>query len=202
MPEITNTPESVSSIFEQFGIPASPSFKEKTRPAAWNRRSKAPYYTHEYGLAMKAVADKMLTSKNDQIFELEHFPSLRINSLYSRINQGIRFLLENMDTPDKKYATWRAVIIVRNEKDAIRLSFNPAFKDVKFNAREVTPKTDRSYKDKIDDFLESNDERILVIKDLALSTEEALTIINSLRQLEKINYEVTRESIRIVKLVT
>lgn len=198
MTDKTNTPESSSSVFEQFGIPASPSFKEKSRPATWNRRSKAPYYTHEYGLAMKSVADKMLSSKNDQIFELSHFPSLRINSLYSRINQGIRFLLEVMDTPDKKYATWRAIILIRNEKDAIRISFNPAFKDVKFASREVVPKGDRSYKEKVDDFLESN-EKVLIIKDLALSTDEALAMIASLKTLQGINYEVTRESIRIVK---
>jgi hypothetical protein len=91
------------------------------------------------------------------------------------------------------------MILIRNEKDGIRLFFNPAFRECNFNAREVASRDDLSWKERVDNYLESEEKQPLVINNLSLTTEEALTLVTSLKGLANITFEVKKESIRIIK---
>ena len=81
------------------------------RPKGWSRRSNAPYFKEMYARQIKADVDTMIDTGKRIIFRYaiwcdEENGGVSKQTLYVRVNQSIRFLVEKMDTPDHRYYNW------------------------------------------------------------------------------------------------
>ena len=108
---------------------------ESKRPALWRRRSTASYYRERFGLEFRSVIDGMLADEKKEdvmyLYSVYCTPEYGMNSstLYTRIYHSMRYMLDHLDTPEKKYADAMSKIEVRRERNVgIRISF---MRDVK-----------------------------------------------------------------------
>ena len=85
-------------------------FLASNKPANWGKSSNAPYYSKLYGAEMKKAVDQMRNDKQDIWWRYKVWctegTGISEQTLYNRINQSLRFVLERMDD-DGVYAQWR-----------------------------------------------------------------------------------------------
>jgi len=208
MPDPLSTEEKLKKIF------VNPEHQAKVvdilvnnKPRNWSRRSNAPYYREVYALEVKAVIDRMLVDRLDSCYDYEHFKKIGMNrdTVYTRVYQGIRYLLDNLDTEDHKYA--RFMEMVRLERDrgvGVVLRFIPEFREANvssFTPTKVIPKEKvPQWKDDITEYLEKGEAgKPLFIDKLALTTEEINDIKLSLHGLKGVISNITAHSIKIIK---
>lgn len=176
--------------------------KKSRRPLHTSRRSNYSYYHEVFALEVKQVLDDMIADKKDRIWRLSSYPDLKVSSLYMRIYQGIRYLIENMD-PDGIYAKYRLeYMTLTKEKDGVRLSWlrdrleGRGFKPDIVSDREIT----HEWKEHVERFIEQSDEKILHLKNLALTIQQVNDLQSSFEGLEGIMSVVTEREIKIVKV--
>lgn len=176
----------------------------RDKPSGWGRRSVAPYYKERFGNEVKDAFDGIEEDKQDRIWPLSKF-SINIDSLYLRVNQGLHYLLDRLDTPDKKYYKLNEMVSFVKEKGlGIRMSLLPDYAGgvVDFTPIAVKPKSDApQWRQEIDDYLE--DDRMtkpLHITSLALTPDEIKDLKNSFAQLKTVMAKVTAQEIKVVKV--
>lgn len=176
----------------------------RDKPPGWGRRSVAPYYKERFGNEVKDAFDGIEEDKQDRIWPLNKF-SINIDSLYLRVNQGLHYLLDRLDTPDKKYYKLNEMVSFVKEKGlGIRMSLLPDYAGgaVDFTPIAVKPKSEApQWKQEIDDYLE--DDRMtkpLHITSLALTPDEIKDLKNSFAQLKTVMAKVTAQEIKVVKV--
>jgi len=177
----------------------------RKKPMGWSRRSNTAYFKEPYALALKEVIDEMLRTREDQIYFYKDFPNVSRTTLYQKINMSLRYLLEFLDTPDRLYARWNEMVVIKQEAGVgVAIRFIPALKDgivADFKPKAVLPKAEvPSWKQKIDDYLE--DARLtkpLHLDKLALTPDEMQQIKDSLSQLRGIVFVIRAYEIKIIK---
>src|ERR1017187_2048547 len=91
------------------------------RPIGWSRKSNAPYYRELYAKQIKAEADDMIKTGSPKCYRYTMWcndnTGMSRQTLYNRINQSIRYLIEQMDTNDHIYAKWYDSVNVCRDRD-------------------------------------------------------------------------------------
>ena len=200
-------PDAISAIRDFFKDPeVSKQFVDNVvtkRPLGWSRRSNAPYYNKQYGEHMKSIADLMLTTGEPQIFLYKDFPNISKGTLYNRINQAIRFLIDKLDTPQRTYRDWNDNLAVRRERGlGIRFDFKDREVDAPFVPRVAEKIVQMTYwQQQITRFLENSSATKLHLDKLALTPEQVEEVRQSLAGLKNIQYVIRAYEIKIVKTV-
>lgn len=84
------------------------------RPAGWSKFSRAPFYNAKYATEVKEVLDGMIADRKGRVWKYSVYADVSPTTIYLRVNQGMRYLLENMD-PDNVYARFRETIVIRRD---------------------------------------------------------------------------------------
>jgi len=157
---------------------------QDSRPKTYSKFTNTPYYQQRYALELQMILD---TRKPDcDIFLRCHsLGGYTVRSLYTRVYQSFRYLLDNLDPEGKYLAMWHQVEITKHDVKnpmengiIIHWKANPAVSKKRTSAPLVAEeiKTEQStvdWKEKLEHFIdnaEENDE--IVIENVHLSSEE------------------------------
>ena len=176
----------------------------KRKPTTWSRRSNAPYYNEHYATQLKHVADEMLRTREDQVFFYKVFEKISHNTLYIRINQSIRYLVENLDTGDV-YHKWSEMISVTRERNVgVILALKEQYRStpsVEFRPKPVLPVKDIPvWQRQIEDFLEDPRQTKLHIDKLCLTPEQMKEINASFVGVTGVLKVIRAHEIKLVKM--
>lgn len=144
------------------------------RPANTSKAGNYSYYKPVYALQVKSVIDLMLQDKKDREWKFADFPNMRPKTLKLRVWQGIRYLIDCLDTPDKTYAKFWEVTVIETTRTGIRLGFvQDLLEDRGFKPQVVTMEYKmQQWKVELDKFLNDRKKRVLKLKQLSLTNEE------------------------------
>lgn len=172
----------------------------KKRPIGWSRKSYATYYKLPYALWIQRDIDAMLVDRQPRVYRLDLWPRVRMNALYQRINQAVRFLIEaeNGLDPDGKYAKWRESVHIRREPGVgVVMEFDAVLEGAP-KAEKFIGQTDKpKWKEKMDSWLDSDDIKPFHQAGLMLTPEEIEQI--KLELPENIMYSITSREIKLVR---
>ncbi len=175
------------------------------KPRGWHRKSNAPYYKEVYALQIKRDIDRMIADEGRSSITYRYAiwcgedSNMSPKTLYARINQAVRYLVERLDTPDKRYAKWHdSVRVESKQKIGIVISYAPTDNYVAEMSvsREMAP----LWKQKMDHWLESDECKPFIQEGLLLSPEEIKAIKEELGQLSFVQASITSSTIKIVKM--
>jgi hypothetical protein len=172
------------------------------KPPGWGKKSRSSYYSRFYAEQIKKQIDLQLESGRDIFYHSSIFcegPSgITLHTLYSKINQSIRFLCDRMDN-DNKYRKWYDSVFIRREKDGLRISLRPKFDSIE--PMLVVPRHQMSrWRREFDEWLESNTEEPFVRDSLALTNEEIREFNAELEGLKTVMGMVTSSTIKVLRV--
>jgi len=108
----------------------------QNKPLGASHRSCYPYYKTEYGLWIKADVDNMIANKANNlplVYDYATFCNEQTNispqTLYARITQSARFLVEQMDDQEGTYHSWYEQIEISKESKlhGVAIIWKPEF---------------------------------------------------------------------------
>ena len=169
--EIFSDPKTRSEFLKS----ANASLGETAAAIQSNRASRMPYYKRRYASELQLTIDAILNDKKNRIYRYEDFPGISKTTLYLKISQAFLYLVDLMDTPDKKYTMASCLITVRKNSDGVLLEYSPDLKQPKLALSSTlrTSKGRREWKTELTDFIENASiNSKLVIKDISLTPEE------------------------------
>lgn len=186
------------------------------KPDGWGHKSSAPYFKEYFGLEMKSLIDDSMKTFQSIVYDYATFCNPKAahrvseRTVYNRVNQSIRYVLERLDTPDRKYSKWYdtvevhpkpgvgVVISYRAEMVAIQLGQMDGMP----KPRLVSPTTDiPRWKKELDQWLENPGNVEPFIKNnLALSPGEQEQLKTELFGLTNIEYSVSVDSVKLIKI--
>lgn len=176
------------------------------KPKGWGRKSNAPYYQEQFGKQIKIDVDRMIETGNEIVWRYSKWceaGGMSENTLYTRVNQSLRYLLEKLD-PDRVYAAWHSKIRVeRKPRLGVRISYIPGLgpNADNFVADEAEPKEfTPTWKREMEDWLESSDPKPFCKEGLALNPDEIKEIKVGLALLEGLMVSINSSSIKIIKM--
>lgn len=189
--------------------------ENKERPDSYGPKSYSPYYTKHYGEQMRALADDQLTTFRDIVYDYRTFCTpwnkggCSEQTLYNRVNQSRRYLHEKMDTEDCKYLNWKEMTRVKQTAGVgVVISIDPEILAVLKGEGDTIPKPRMAeplinkpiWKEKLDNWIESDSEAPLFIRNLILTPEEQDKIRNELAGDRRIESLVTHSELRCIKI--
>lgn len=179
------------------------------RPAGWSRKSMAPYYKELYGQEMKESLDTIMANRIDVIYDYETFEKMGMsrNTVYLRVNQSLRYLMERMD-PDHKYAKfYRECLQITKERNVgVRISLIPEYRNSQvseFKPKPVMPKSEAPlWRRKLEAFLESAQpgDKPFIQEHLALTPEEIKALKESFYGVKGFLVNITSFSVKVVRI--
>jgi len=182
------------------------------KPKNWGRKSQAPYYKEYFALQIKEHADAMLRDKQDRIFRYDIYcgekrEKMSEQTLYNRINQSKRYLLDCLD-PAGTYATWDALTNISFKGEpGIVIRFKSEFHNVldgiiaQEHPETIIPKKEESlWRRKMNLWLEGDETKPFIQPDLALTLEEVEKLRSELGELKGIMAVVNAISVKIVRV--
>lgn len=99
-------------------------------PETYGPTSNATYYTEAAALAVKVWLDRLNPEDRSSTFRFPAGPSRSVHTIQKMLNDGFRWLVDKMDTPDGKYAGLRRQITVSKRKRYCLLQWNRVAKTV------------------------------------------------------------------------
>ena len=178
-----------------------------TKPNGFGRRSNAPYFSKIYGDELKRYIDIMRQNKEDIVYRYSTWctseSGVSRQTLYNRVNQSIRWILER-DDKDHVYSEWYDTVLVNRVQDVgVVVKYKPGFGNnahTSMTPEMVTPAAHKPYwMRKMDEWIESDDVEPFVKENLALSPAEQTEIKIQLAQLSNVEYSVSGDAVRLIK---
>lgn len=173
----------------------------KKKPLGWARKSYATYYSKHYAEWIKKDIDGLMLDRAPRIYRYSAWPRVSARSLYLRINQALRFLLDNLD-PDSTYANFMSQVRI---KQILQVGVSMALDEVVegnvphaevFIAESDAPK----WKQQMEIYLDAESDGTPFHKDnLALTPAMIQQVELELSGLENIIWSVTSKEIKIMK---
>jgi len=183
----------------------------------------AAYYKPKFAKEVMRIYDMLdITNKNHYVMVSSEKLRCSVQTLYLRLQQGLLYVVDKMDTPHKKYAElkestilervagkgvrlrWRSVVdeqVVLTgsfEEDALIKEQNSAANRRK---NQLAQTYENSWRGRIEKFLEeAPDGERLEIDGLNLNEDEMQFIRMSMVGIEGIRYSLTSRCIKMVKL--
>ena len=177
------------------------------RPLGWSRKSNAPYYKEMYAEQVRDDIDKMVESGNPICYRYAKWCNEDTNmskqTLYNRINQSIRYLIEQLDMPDRKYRKWyETVHVERVSGVGVTITFIVGLHDKQsFRADEVQPRDNMpQWQRRMEDWLESDSIKPFCEEGLCLSPEQIAELTTNLSNLTNVQASVKCESVKIIRI--
>ncbi len=79
-------------------------------PDGWSANSNATYFREKHALKLRIILDAMAEDKmSDRVLESKKFGMMK-HTLRTFVDQAWKYLIKHMDTPERKYATLKAMI--------------------------------------------------------------------------------------------
>lgn len=179
------------------------------RPIGWSNKSNSPYYAKKCGEQIKVVADRMLETGEPQIYRYDIWCkegdpfAISKNTLYTRINQSIRYLVERMD-PDGIYREWYDSVVVRRDplKGGVIIENKQSLINREILPESILPSTHTAqWRKELDSWLESDDTDPFIKEHLALTPDEIKKLKQELTGLTNIMFDVTSFSVKVIKML-
>jgi hypothetical protein len=169
------------------------------KPIGWSRKSYASYYTEDYGKMVQRIADKMIESKHPMVIRLDT-QSCTMNTLYLRVNQGFRYLADNMDSDGKYKKFLCSVRISRKSGEGLSIEFKDSAEDLiaeDFVSEKDMPK----WKAQLDEYLESDNPEAEPFHKtgLLLNPEDIRQLKLELGELKNIIFSVDSREVKVIK---
>jgi len=179
-----------------------------TRPLTYHYRSNAPYYKEVYGKMIQRYIDQMLLDKQPRIFPYAKYcgpGKMAENTLYAKINYGFRYLVDRLDTPDKKYARASELIQIRRKGGVgVVMMIVETMGDSNVDLEPevgLHPLEGQHWKDELDLFLERSAPGEQFVKEnLMLSPDEIGALKTSLAPLKNIISLVTAFQVKVIRI--
>lgn len=176
------------------------------RPSNWSRRSNAPYYNEKYASVTKKVIDEMMIDRDDRLYPLTQFPGKSIETIYLRLNQSWRYVMEKMD-PDGRYRKFNQMFRIRRIKDVgvkiemIEESKNDELLNTFVPLKVVDNEKKMTMPERIDAFIESAKVGGEFHEfGLCLTSDQIKDIKNSMADIQNFICKVTTTEIKIVRI--
>lgn len=183
-----------------------------SRPHGWGRRSVAPYYKERFGKEMKPILDEMIKTREDQLFEYEDFKKkfgISKETLYLRINQSMRYVIDKMDDVDHTYGRFCEMVEVNRERNVgVIIRFRPECREGEvsnFVPKAVEPKDSLPvWREQLNEFLENSTpgDKPFFKEKLALTPEQIQDLTDSLTGIGGILFNVTSYSVKVIRVNT
>jgi hypothetical protein len=170
------------------------------------------YYREKYALELIPILDRMIEEGRSVEFRYTDFDGFAPNSVYMRLYHGWRYLIDHLDTDDRKYAKLRRRVELQKRRFSIifRLDHRLALVDIPHHKLEdedmemedevTTREVDKRWKDKLEEFLDqAQPGQKLELKNLRLSNEEIQETKQNLSQRDDLSYSVSHLRIIVVK---
>jgi hypothetical protein len=181
------------------------------RPPGWSHRSHATYYKKCYAMELKPCIDKMMIDKNPIIYKYSTWcsPSTGYSpqTIYNRVNQSLRYILDNMDDSKHTYAEWYELVNVRREKGkGVVISYIPGFgnndEETVLKPESIEPQNTKPiWYRRMDDWIEDNNNFEPFVKEnLCLSDEEQIELKIRLSGLSNIQASITQDRVALIRL--
>lgn len=173
------------------------------RPAGWDKKSVSSYFNNHNAQWMIGNIKKMMDSRKELFFDCKVF-NLSLNSLYHKVNQSIRFMIERLDK-DRIYSNWYSDVVIRKEKGAgaarsgVRIFYRETGVSIEPELVEPELEIPRWHR-KMDEWLESNDVEPFIMEGLNLTSDMVSGFKKQLSSLGGIEFSVTSNSIKIIRV--
>lgn len=174
------------------------------RPPGWSKRSSSPYYNERAANELKVSLDDMLENGQDMLFPINDGRQRSIHSLYLRINQAFRFLMDYKD-PNGIYAQLNERIRIRRMFGiGVKLELIDGADAVGLPRAKVArnPINRLSWKDAVESYIENakvGDDPLL-IENIVLMPSQIQELKDSMLGISGFIYSVTAKSIKIVRI--
>ena len=170
----------------------------KTRPLGWSRRSRASYYNEKNGKWLLRDIDAMIKDRKARIYRYSNFPGLSQISLYLKLNQSFRYILDNLD-PDGLYKQFEESIrITRQANTGVIIRFESAGEADSLEAEVMDSiKSRPKWMDKMDEWLEGEETKPFIKEGLRLTDEEVTQIKLELSGITSVMAAVDNASVKI-----
>lgn len=178
------------------------------RPVGVTRKCYYPYYREYYAMQIKESIDKQILTRERIVWLYAEFcPEISENSLYCKVNQSIRYLIDFLD-PNGTYAMWRKVVDVKRDKVAkgividYILEFRKGNEGKSFGGTMVQPRetTTPKWRIEMDNWLESDSTKPFHVRGLLLSEKEIIDLKMELKELVNLLVDVKAHEISIVRI--
>ncbi len=177
------------------------------KPQGWSRKSNAPYYKELYALRTKKHIDMMIETKKDVTYYYavwcgEKEEKMSRQTLYVMINQSIRYLLDKIDTPDRKYGKWWETVKVHIKPGVgIRLEYIVGFGEAGEDITLTVPDANKPvWKQQMENWLESDTTTPFCQENLILSPQEVKDLKESIGVLVNIQYSITMSHVKLIRI--
>jgi len=176
---------------------------EKHRPQHWSRLANAPYYRAKYAAEIKIILDQMIADGENRVIFYKDHPGLNSNTLYNKLFQAKKYLLDKLD-PDGKYSLFCESLHIHKKRGVgIHLDIDRNILDGTpegFKAQTLSNTNSEEWKSKIEIFIKNSQSGdVLHMKNLALSPEEIEDIEITLFSLNDIMYNIKCNEIKLIK---
>ena len=148
------------------------------KPTEYSPRS-GFYYSEKEAKNLVPIIDDMMVDKETVMIRYDDYPQWAPHTVYLKINQALKYIVDYLDTPDKKYAKFRDCIKISKDDEGqgvvIRYIDNILYQTRGWIAHKIKPGDMEiaTYKKKVFDFMESSDVGDEIdLKDLNLTQEE------------------------------
>jgi hypothetical protein len=179
------------------------------KPQGWSHKSNSPYYNERCALQIKKDIDTMILSGGAILYRYGLWcpkDGMSPNTLYTRVNQSIRYLIDKLDTPERTYLQWwQRVRVSRKHAVGDTLALKIYFSDVALDNMHaeisepevITP----VWKQRLEDWLESPELTKPFVKEgLSLSPQEIAEIKASFSQVANVQVSVSHNYVRAIKI--
>lgn len=180
------------------------------KPVGVSRRSQYPYYKPQYAKWIKPDVDRMIESKDKNlplIYDYDIFCTTETNiseiTLYARITQAVRYLVDMMDDQENTYGKWyNDVEISKNKRlGGVAIIWKPEFA----SGNTLHPRLAEQIKDipkwrrELDSWLEEDSGEPFKRDNLILSSDTVKALTTELEGVMGLYVSITATSITIVK---
>lgn len=177
------------------------------RPIGWDRKSNAPYYKEKFARSMKKDIDKMIREKCRLVYRYSVFCAngQSKRTLYNRINQSIRYLLEKMD-PERIYFRWYESVDIRQKSGlGVTISFFPGLGMDGTGVSEepgeaIISNTMPAWRLEMEEWIESGEGQYWVREGLVLNPAEVQELKDQFTQTKGIMVSIKPTSIKLVRV--
>lgn len=182
----------------------------REKPINTSRRSQYPYYKKEYAMWLKASVDQMIASKAQAlplVFDYAIFCTVATNisdlTLYVRINQAARYLVDKMDDSKGTYAEWYEGTIISKDRKlgGVAITWKPEL----LPGTTLTPRLAEPVKEipkwkmELNEWLESDKKAPFIRENLLLDKETIASLQKEYGEIAGLMISVSFTSIVFVK---
>jgi len=167
----------------------------KDKPQGWSRKSSAPYYRKEYAEWIRPHVDRMITDGKHLLFQFRSNQTKM--TLYQKLNQAIRFLLEQLD-PTDRYNEWWDAVSLKKETEGYVIRYKTDM-EISVVHLDDNPANDvPTWRHKLTEWLESPSQEPFVLKTL-LSQEQKDALEIELSSLS-VQASISFTEIKVIKV--